>query len=55
MLMKTYLLAVLMGLACCGAAFAQEHKTYRCKVADVLTLAEDGRLRSDNNSFMRQL
>jgi hypothetical protein len=48
--MKTYLLAVLIGLACCGAASsAQEHKTYRCKVVDVVTLAEDGRLRADDN------
>lgn len=46
---------MITGLACCGAAFAQEHKTYRCKVADVVTLAKDGRLRSDNNSLMRQL
>ena len=33
--MKTHLLAVLTGLACCGAASAQEqHRTYRCTVAD---------------------
>ena len=30
------------------AAFAQE--TYRCKVADVVSLGDDGRLRSDSNS-----
>jgi len=29
-----------------AAASAQEHKTYRCKVADVVSLAEDGRLRT---------
>jgi hypothetical protein len=51
-----YSLAVLIGLACCGAAFAQDNKTYRCKVTDVVTLADDGRLRSDNSpkSLMRQ-
>jgi hypothetical protein len=38
--MKTYLLAVLAAVYC-GAASAQEHKTYRCKVADVVTLAHD--------------
>jgi hypothetical protein len=47
--MKTYLLAALIGLACCDAAAAQEHRTYRCKVVDVVSLAEDGRLRADNN------
>ena len=54
--MKTYLLAVLTGLASCGAASAQEHKTYRCSVADVVTLTEDGRLRADDNAkaVMRQ-
>jgi hypothetical protein len=54
--MKTYLFATLIGLACCGAASAQEHKTYRCKVTDVVTLAEDGRLRADSNpkDLMRQ-
>jgi hypothetical protein len=53
--MKTYLLAVLTSLACCGAASAQE--IYRCKVADVVTLAENGRLRADDNpkTVMRQL
>jgi hypothetical protein len=44
-----YLLAVLAGFACCGAASAQEHRTYRCKIADVVSLADDGRLRADNN------
>jgi hypothetical protein len=36
--------------------FAQEHKTYRCKVADVV-LWNDGRLQPDSNpeSFMRRL
>ena len=55
--MKTYVLAVLAGLACCGAASAQDHKTYRCKITDVMTLAEDGRLRASNNpkDLMRQL
>ncbi|MET4483129.1 hypothetical protein [Bradyrhizobium sp. F1.13.3] len=40
-----------------STASAQEHKTYRCKVTDVVTLAEDGRLRSDDNprDLMRQL
>ncbi|WP_426614502.1 hypothetical protein [Bradyrhizobium sp. McL0616] len=54
-LMRTYLLA-LAGLACSGAASAQEHKTYRCKIADVVTLAEDGRLRADANpiTILRQ-
>ena len=54
--MKTYLLAALTGLACCGAASAQEHKTYRCKVADVVTLAEDGHLRANDSpkAKMRQ-
>jgi hypothetical protein len=44
-------------LACCSAASAQEHKTYRCKVADVVRLAEDGRLRTDDNprTMMRSL
>ena len=31
------------------AAFAQEHKTYRCKVADVVSWEDDGRLRPDSN------
>jgi hypothetical protein len=55
--MKTYLLALLTGLACCGTVTAQEHKTYRCRVTDVVTLSEDGRLRTDNNprTMMRQL
>jgi hypothetical protein len=55
--MKTYLFAALSGLACCGTASAQEHKTYRCKVTDVVTLAEDGRLRGNDNpkDLMRQL
>ena len=34
----------------------RQHKTYRCKVADVVTLAEDGRLRADDSpkAEMRQ-
>jgi hypothetical protein len=32
-----------------NAAFAQEHKTYRCKVADVVSWEDDGRLRPDSN------
>jgi hypothetical protein len=45
-------------LACCGAASAQEHKTYRCKIADVVTVTADGRLRIDggaDSSAMRSL
>src|SRR5215203_4303072 len=39
------------------AAFAQEHKTYRCKVADVVAWEDDGRLRPDSNpsDLKRQL
>jgi hypothetical protein len=44
-----YLLALLAGFACCGAASAQEQRTYRCKVTDVVTLADNGRLDADNN------
>jgi hypothetical protein len=47
---------------CCSllpddAAFAQEHRTYRCKVADVVTLGDDSGLQPDSNpsSWMRQL
>ena len=32
-----------------NAAFAQEHKTYRCKVVDIVTWGDDGRLRPDGN------
>ena len=41
-------MAVLLAVAG-NAAFAQEHKTYRCKVADVVSWGEDGRLRPDSN------
>jgi hypothetical protein len=49
-------MAVLLAVAG-NAAFAQEHKTYRCKVADVVTITEDGHLRADDNpkSAMRFL
>jgi hypothetical protein len=30
-------------------AFAQQHKTYRCNVADVVTLGDDGGLQPDSN------
>ena len=46
---------VLIGLACCDTAAAQEHKTYRCNVADVVTLTEDGRLGSAPKSLMHLL
>ena len=36
-----------------NAAFAQEHKTYRCKVADVVTWDDDGSLRLDSNPTNR--
>jgi hypothetical protein len=49
-------MAVLLAVAV-NAASAQEHKTYRCKVADVVTITEDGHLRADDNpkSAMRFL
>jgi hypothetical protein len=40
--------AVLLAVAG-NAAFAQEHKTYRCKVADVVNWDDDGHLRLDSN------
>ena len=48
-------MAVLLAVAG-NAAFAQEHKTYRCKVADVVTWDDDGHLRPDSNPrhWMRQ-
>ena len=36
-------MAVLLAVAG-NAAFAQEHKTYRCKVVDVVHSGKDGRL-----------
>lgn len=49
-------MAVLLAVAG-NAASAQEHKTYRCKVADVVSLTEDGHLRADDNpkTGMRQI
>jgi len=49
-------MAVLLAVAG-NAAFAQEHKTFRCKLADVVHLGEDGRLRLDSNpkDMMRYL
>lgn len=51
--------ATIMLLAICfaEAGVAQEHKIYRCKVADVLSLSHDGRLSPDKNpkTLMRQL
>ena len=44
-----FVAAVLLLAVAGNAAFAQEHKTYRCKVADVVKLDDDGRLRSDSN------
>ena len=42
--------AAVVLLAIAGsAAFAQEHKTYRCKVVDVVRRDDDGRLRWDSN------
>ena len=41
-------MAVLLAVAG-NVAFAQEHKTYRCKVADVVRLDDNGRLHSDSN------
>ena len=41
-------MAVLLAVAC-NAAFAQEHKTYRCTVADVVNWDDDGYLRLDSN------
>ena len=41
--------AVLLLAVAGNAAFAQEHKTYRCTVADVVRLDDDGRLRPDSN------
>jgi hypothetical protein len=48
-------MAVLLAIAG-NAAAAQDHKTYRCKVADVVNLGDDGRLRLDSNprTAMRQ-
>ena len=48
-------MAVLLAVAG-NAAIAQEHKTYRCKVADVVTWDDDGHLRPDSNPrhWMRQ-
>jgi hypothetical protein len=51
-------LAVLLtGMLSGTAALAEDHKTYRCKVADVVTLSDDGRLKPDGNpkTMMRQL
>jgi hypothetical protein len=53
-----FVAAMALLLAVAGnAAFAQEHKTYRCKVVDVVHLGEDGRLRLDGNpkDMMRYL
>jgi hypothetical protein len=49
-------MAVLFAVAG-NAASALEHKTYRCKVADVVSLTEDGHLRADDNprTGMRRL
>ena len=47
-----FVAAVLLLAVAGSAAFAQdhkEHKTYRCKVADVVKLGDDGRLRPDSN------
>jgi hypothetical protein len=41
-------MAVLLAVAG-NAAFAQEHKTYRCKVADVVSWGDDGHLQPDSN------
>jgi hypothetical protein len=43
-----FVAAVLLLAVAGNAALAQEHKTYRCKVADVVRL-DDGRLHSDTN------
>ena len=43
-----FVAAVLLLAVVGNAAFAQEHKTYRCKVAEVVRL-DDGRLHSDSN------
>ena len=53
-----YVAAMAALLAVAGnAAFAQDHKTYRCKVADVVRWDDDGRLRPDSNpsDWLRQL
>jgi hypothetical protein len=54
---RTVTAIILLLATLADEAFAQEHKTYRCKVADVVSLAHDGRLRSDSNptTMMRQL
>ena len=52
-----FVAATALLLAVAGnAAFAQEHKTYRCKVADVASWDDDGRLRLASNPrhWMRQ-
>ena len=47
-----FVAAVLLLTVAGNAALAQEHKehkTYRCKVADVVRLDDNGRLHSDSN------
>ncbi len=44
-----FMAAMAVLLAVGNAAFAQEHKTYRCKVVDVVSWGDDGRLRLDSN------
>ena len=44
-----FVAAVLLLAVAGNAALAQEHKTYRCKVADVVRLDDNGRLHSDSN------
>ena len=44
-----FVAAVLLLAVAGNAAFAQEHKTYRCTVADVAWLDDDGRLRPSTN------
>ena len=48
-------MAVLLAVAG-NVAFAQEHKTYRCKVVDVVEeLGEDGHLHSQSKGYLRYL
>jgi hypothetical protein len=51
-----FMAAMAVLLAVGNAAVAQEDKTYRCKVVDVVTWRDDGRLRLDSNpNYMRQV
>ena len=54
---KVAVIVVLLAITLGDAAFAQEHKTYRCKVADVVSLSADGRLHANDDSrdLMRQI